>query len=259
MSVVRRQKLKLVLVALLSLAIVQPVFAQSSSNNYRVEEAYFGTGGEVDISSPNFQGQAGLGSLGVGFTSSANFDAETGFLTPDEIFLEFVVTDATVDLGVLQTDSPSHGAAQGGACNCSFYVRSYVSSGYVVVSASQPPTSEGGAVLDAKSTTGAPSTDPGVEEFGINLRANTSPATFGAEPFNDPDGTFADGAIAAGYGTQNQFKYGVDDVIASSPGTVGNQGVGKTDYTVSYIAKRSNITPAGFYSMDHVLIATPTY
>lgn len=246
------------LVCLILALATQTVFAQSSSNSYRVEEAYFGSGGAVDLSSNNYQGQAGLGSLGVGSTSSANYDAEAGFYTPNEIFLEFVVTGATVDLGVLSTTTPAFGAAQAGDCNCSFYVRSYLSSEYVIMTASNPPTNENGDSLTAKATTGTPSTNPSIEEFGINLVDNSSP-NIGSNPFNDPDGTFADGTIATGYNVVNEFKYGLGDIVARSPATAGNPGTGKTNFTISYTAKRKNTTPAGAYRMDHVLVAVATY
>lgn len=252
------KKSKLALISLLCLTISQPVYAQSSSNSYRVDETYFGSGGAVDQTSNAYQAQSGLGSLGVGSASSTNYDAEAGFYTPNEIFLEFVVTDAVVDLGVLSTTSSSSGAAQAGTCNCSFYVRSYLSSGYVVVTASDPPTSEGGAILTNKAVLGVPSVSPTVEEFGINLKDNTTP-NIGAESFNDPSGSFADGTVATGYNTVDQFKYVKGDVIASTPATVGNPGTGKTNYTISYIAKRKNTTPAGNYRMDHVLVATATF
>lgn len=234
------------------------VFAQSSSTNYRVEESYFGTGGEVDATSTNYRSRQSSGSLGVGNTSSANYDAIGGFNTPSEPFLEVVVTGATVNFGTLSDASTSSGAAQGGACSCSFYVRSYLSSEYVVVTASQPPTNESGNVLTAKSVLGAPSSDQNVEEFGINLVDNSSP-DIGANPVNDPDSTFADGQAATGYSTANQFKYGFGDVIARTPATAGNQGVGKTNYTISYIAKIRPITPAGLYVMEHNIVVVPTF
>jgi hypothetical protein len=40
--------------------------AQSSSETYSVDEVFFGSGGEVDLSSENFRGQGSAGSLGVG-------------------------------------------------------------------------------------------------------------------------------------------------------------------------------------------------
>ncbi|MES2971110.1 MAG: hypothetical protein V4702_02190 [Patescibacteria group bacterium] len=253
-----RQIRKIIIGFVLAVSMTQPVFAQSSSPSYKVEETYFGSGGAVDLSSPGYQGQAGLGSLGVGSSSSANYDAEAGFYTPNQVFLEFVVTGATVELGVLSPSAPSSGAAQAGTCNCSFYVRSYLSSAYIVTTISNPPTSESGHSFAAKATTGAPSTDSTVEEFGINVVANTSPV-LGANPFNDPSGMFADGTAAAGYNVANQFKYGIGDNIARSPATVGNQGTGKTNFTISYIIKPKNTTPAGTYRMDHVLVAIPTY
>lgn len=253
-----KQRVALIILSLLTFGAAQSAAAQSSSGSYRVEEAYFGSGGAVDLNSPSYLGQAGLGALGVGGTSSAGYDAETGFYTPNEVFLEFVVTDATVDLGVLSTSASSFGAAQAGACNCSFYVRSYLSSQYVVITASNPPTSENGNFLAPKTTLGAPSTDSAVEEFGINLVDNNAP-DIGANPVNDPNNTFADGTAAIGYNTVNQFKYAVGDIVARSPAAAGNQGTGKTNFTVSYAAKRGNVTPAGAYRMDHVLVATSTY
>lgn len=236
----------------------QFLMAQSSSTNYQVEEAFFGTGGEVDLNSANYQAQGSAGSLGVGAQSGNNYDAEAGFLTPEEPFLEMVVSDVTVELGDLTDDTTSFGAAQAGACNCSFYVRTYLSSEYSVVTMSNPPTNENGTSLTAKSILGAPSTDENVEEFGINLVDNSSP-DIGANPSNDPDSTFADGKAETGYATPNQFKYGVGDIIARSPATLGNQAVGKTNYTISYIAKASRISEAGLYSMDHDIVVIATY
>lgn len=235
------------------------VFAQSTSSpNYKVNEHQFGTGAETDINSSSYKARAGTGSLGVGNSSSANFDAVAGFITPNEPFLEMSVENLSIDLGTLSDLSTSYSAAQGGACNCSFYVRTYLSSGYTVVTASQPPTSEGGSVLDAKTTLGVPSTDQEVEEFGINLVDNASP-NIGANPSNQPDNSFADGQAATGYSTVDQFKYNVGDVVARSQATPGNQAVGLTYYTVSYIAKRARLTQAGTYTMRHVLVAVPTY
>ncbi len=235
------------------------IFAQSSSNNYRLEEYYFGTGGEVESTSPNYKARQSTGSLGVGSTSSDNFDADTGFNTQSEPFLEMAVMDATVDFGELDSGATSYGAAQAGACNCSFYVKTYLSSEYIVVTASQPPTSEGNEVLDAKPAQGAPSSNDAVEEFGINLVANTDPGAFGADPVNQPDDTFADGEAAAGYEQADNYKYVPGDTIARSQATPGNPAIGLTEYTISYIAKASITTPAGFYQMQHDLIAIATF
>lgn len=246
------------LVLLFCFNVAPAVFAQSSSTNYKVEEVYFGIGGDVDSSSTNYRSQTSGGSLATGNASSANYDAAAGGLTPSEPFLEAAIMAGPTDLGTLDDTTTSSVAAQGGACNCSFYVRTYLSSEYSVVTASQPPTSENGDSLDAKSVLGAPSNNNSVEEFGINLVDNASP-NFGANPSNQPDNSFADGEAAAGYDTPDQFKYGVGDVIARSQATAGNQAVGLTNYTITYIAKASSITPAGFYQMNHDLIVVATF
>jgi hypothetical protein len=235
------------------------IFAQSSSNNYKIEEYYFGTGGEVESSSPNYKARQSTGSLGVGNTSSDNFDANTGFNTPSEPFLEMAVMDTSVNFGELDFGSTSYGSAQAGPCNCSFYVKTYLSGEYIVVTASPPPTSEGGEVLNAKSVAGAPSSNDSVEEFGMNLVANTVPALLGDNSVNQPDDTFADGEAASGYNQPNNFKYGVGDIIARSQATPGNPAVGLTEYTISYIAKPGINTPAGFYQMNHELIVIATF
>jgi hypothetical protein len=256
-----RQKTVRVYVSVVMAAILAMptlAFAQSSSSSYRVNEYQFGTGAETDLNSTSYKAQAGTGSLGVGNSSSANFDAVAGFITPNEPFLEMVVENVTVDLSTLDDAAASYGAAQGGTCNCSFSVRSYLSSGYTVVTASQPPDNGGGSVLDAKTVLGVPSTDVTVEEFGMNLVDNTTP-NIGANPANQPDNTFADGQAATGYSTPDQFKYAVGDVVARSQATPGNQAVGLTYYTISYIAKRSQLTQAGVYELNHVLVAVPTF
>ena len=218
----------------------------------------FGTGGELDASSTNFIAQQSAGANAAGFASSANYDAFGGFLTQNAVFLAMTVTGATVSLGTLDPNAYSSGAAQAGACNCSFTIRSYLSSQYIVQTMSDPPTSEGGAILNAKSVLGAPSSDPNTEEFGMNVVDNTTP-NIGANPSNQPDNTFADGQAATGYSTADQFKYGVGDVIARSQASAGNPAIGETWYTISYIAKPSNNTEAGFYQMDQVLVVVATY
>lgn len=243
------------------LSVPGGVYAQSSSSsqNYRLDEALFGTGGEVESSSSNYKAQSSIGSLGVGQLSSDDYDVDGGFLTQSDDFLEFVVSNGSVNFGTLDPAAPSYAAAEADACNCSFYVKTYLSSEYLVVSTSQPPTSEANEVLDAKTVQGVPSSSGNVEEFGMNLVANTAPGVFGKDPVNQPDNTFADGEAAAGYEIADQFKYNPGDVIARSQATPGNAAIGLTEYTISYIAKPSDLTPAGFYEMNQDLIAIVTF
>ena len=224
------------------------VFAQSSSS-YRVEETQFGTGGDVNMNSPAYNAQGFGGSTGVGSSSSTNYDAESGFLTPSEPFLEFVVETSSVDLGTLTPTTTGTGTS-------TFYVRTYLSGEYVVITMSSPPTSENGTQLTPLASGGASTV--GSNQFGINLVDNSSP-NIGANPDNIPDSTFADGGAATGYGTVNQFRYNVGDVIARAAVTSGRQAVGRTNYTVSYIANVSGVSTAGTYQMIHDMVVVATY
>jgi len=219
--------------------------AQSSSTNYSVREYYFGNGGQLDSGSTNFQARVSIGDTGVGYGESANFGAWAGYTTTNDPFIELVVTASSTDLGVL---SPSSAATATGA----FYVRTYLASGYAITTGSAPPTNESGDTL-APMTAGGTSS-PGTEQFGINLVANTSPATFGANPVQVPDASFSFGYAATGYDTANNFRYNKGDVIAKS-----NSSTGRTDYTVSYLFNISNVTPAGNYIFNHYIVATSTF
>jgi hypothetical protein len=214
------------------------VAAQSSlSPNYRVDQTIFGTGSEQDLNSTSYKGQATVGDLGVGETSSLNYRAYAGFNTTDQPYLEFVVTGSNVDLDY----------------NGSFYVRAWQASGYVVRTESDPPTSAiGGHQITPLSS---PTTSsPGNEQFGINLVANTSPATFGAAPQQVPDNTFSFGAVSTGYDIANNFKYIKGDTIAQSP-----RSTSVTIYTLSYLFNIDAETASGQFTFNHVLVATATY
>jgi len=217
---------------------------QTCSTSYCSNEYFFGTGGEVELNSTNYSGRAGAGSLGVGESSSSSYSTQAGFVTAQEEYLEMVVNTATIDLGTLSTSSASTGSG-------TFYVRAYTSSGYSVKTMSDPPTN--GSVTLAPMTVAAASS-PGTEQFGINLVANTSPTTFGANPAPSPDNTFGFGAAASGYATANQFKYNVGDTVATAP-----KGIGQTNFTVSYLANISPISKGGEYTVDHVLVVVATF
>lgn len=224
------------------------VYAQYTSPNYQSEETFFGTGGEVESTSPNYKAQSSVGGLGVDRVTGTAYQAFSGFLTPNEPFLEMRINTSSVDLGDLETTVTRTGTA-------TFHVRAYINGTYSVQTVSQPPQKVAGTshTLAGMATQGA--STAGTEQFGINLKANTSPATFGADPSPQPDSTFAFGQAAAGYDTANQFKYVAGNTIAQT----GTSGWGLTNYTISYIANVSVLTPAGQYTMIHDLVAVPTY
>jgi hypothetical protein len=233
-----------VLVAPPAIAFAQ----QASSTNYSINEAFFGTGGQlcdpgVSGSSTNYCAKSSVGELGVGNTSSTNYQAQGGGNTNREEYIEMKVTASSVDLGILSVASA---ATTTGV----FSVKSYLASGYVVVNASDPPKSGSNFLTNLTSPTAS---SPGTEQFGINLVANTSPSV-GAAAAQIPSSTFSFGAAATGYNTANQFKYVKGDTIASS-----TKSSGETDYTVSYLYNISTNTKAGVYTFNHIMVATSTY
>lgn len=231
------------------------VSAQYSSSNYKANEVYFGSGGDTGQSSANYKAQASLGGSG-GTYGSANYQALAGFLTPGDPFLEMQIdTAGPVNLGTLSSSTTATGNAQ-------FHIRAYLDGGYTVQTISSGLQSSGANshTITNMSTTAAAAA--GQEQFGINLVANTSPVSFGANPAPQPNSTYAFGQASGGYGTANQFKYNPGDVIAcsGSGGTCGNaSGWGETLFTISYIANIGPITPAGSYSMVQDLVAVATF
>lgn len=247
-SMRRRLQLLPVLLAVAVLCICPLASAQqSSSTNYQVNEVFFGNGGELNACSSSYCSKQTAGEMAVGNASSAAFSTQAGFNTDREPYIAFSVTGGTTDLGVLSVGSAA--TATG-----TFAVKTYLAGGYVVQTVSDPPTNTlpNRPTLNPLSSPTASS--PGTEQFGINLVANTSPTTFGANPIQVPDGTFSFGSVASGYGTPNLYKYVKGDTIAQS-----NKSTGETDFTISYLYNISNVTAAGEYQLNHVLVATSTY
>lgn len=235
-----------VLLVLGLVAIPATVLAQSSSSpNYRVDQTFFGSGGETGLESDNFQSRAALGELGIGELNSDNFRAFAGFTTTDEPYIEFVVTGNNINLGFLDTDEVS--TAQG-----QFYVRAWQAGGYSVRTEAQPPTNVSNGHQFATPDTPTAST-PGTEQFAINLVENTNPAV-GESLIQQPDGSFSFGQVASDYAQVNQFLHNEGDIIAFS-----DQSTSVTLYTISYIFNISTATPAGQYEFQQILVATGRY
>ncbi len=231
------------------LVVPSRVSAQSSSSNYSVQESAFSTGSELDASSANFSARVSAGDLGVGFSESGSFLAFAGPISPDEEYVELVVPAAVVDMGELTPGVAGTGTA-------TFTARAYLDSTYVIVSPRDPPTTaNGGATIDP--ITSAATHDPNVEQFGLNLVANTSPVAQGAVPSRLPvdDGFFAFGEAAPGYDTADNYQYNAGDIIARSV----VRGYGETQYTISYLMNITPITPAGQYTMEQDLVITGTF
>jgi hypothetical protein len=87
---------------------------------------------------------------------------------------------------------------------------------------------------------------PGINQFGLNLVANTQPAIG-----NDPDGASNNAQLGSNYGIPNEFAYNDGDVVASAP----NVSLVKR-YTVSYIVNSAaNLSP-GVYTTTITFVCT---
>ncbi len=241
-----KQTIKSSLFALfaLLLAPAMALAAQTSSNNYQLNEVFFGSGGELNACSTNFCSKQSAGEVTVGNTSSANFQAQGGFNTDRTPYIEFNVSNTNVSLGTLTPTTTKTATA-------TFSVKAYLAHGYTVINASDPPTNNSYTMQGLTTPTAS---SVGSEQFGINLVANTVPTSFGANPAYNPDNTFSFGQVSADYSTPNLYKYLKGDTLVFSSASTS-----ATSYTVSYIFNVSNVTPGGTYVTHHVLVATGRY
>lgn len=245
MNVREKTGAMIIVCALILLGTSVTVFAQSTSQNYKVEESFFGTGGELDASSQNYKAKQSAGEMTVGNAASQNYQFQGGFNTSDTPLLEFAVNGGTYDLGILD-------ASITGTAVATFTIRNYLSSGYVVtVNGSPPALANGSHSLSAMSSPAGSS--PGTEQFGINLVNNSNP-DIGADPVQIPDNTFSFGSVVTGYDTANSFKFADGNTIAFSP-----KSSGQTNYSMSIIANVARETPAGQYGGKINIQVVPTF
>jgi hypothetical protein len=223
--------------------IASPVLADPlRSNNYQFQETSLGGTGLYNSQSANYQtaGTAG-GILGVGNSASSGFQVNAGNITTNDPSLAFGITNATASF-------TNFSPAIASTATATFEVIDYTSYGYIVQVVGDPPT-KGGHPIDAMTTTDT--SQVGREQFGINLVANTSPISFGANPNH---GQFGFGSATANYGTPNNFRFVSGETIASAP-----KSSGQTAYTISYLVNVSSLTSGGDYIGSQILICTGTY
>ena len=240
----RQSRLVVTLTLMLCMGLGGTAAAVSSSDNYKVTETQFGSGGSARVCSGNlYCAKTSVGDTAAGSTSSTSYGAQAGSNTTEEPLLEVTASGGQQDLGTLDVGAT-------GTATFTVGVRSYLSNGYVMQVMGSPP-SQGTHTLTALTT---PTTShAGAEQFGINLVANNSPA-IGADPLQDPSGDISFGVVADDYITPDLFKYVEGDVVAQS-----ETSTGKTLYTVSMILNISNTTPAGRYDGSMAAVVVPLY
>jgi hypothetical protein len=117
--------------------------------------------------------------------------------------------------------------------------------GYVIVLAGNTMTS-GNSIIDALSVPTASSL--GESQFGINMRANTTP------PIGQDVTGLGNGAINPDYDTPDMFKFNNGDTLASTA-----SGSFYNIYTVSYVVNVPPDLPAGVYNTTVTYIATGSF
>lgn len=207
-----------------------------------------GSGGALNDCSSSYCAKESSSETTVGKTSSSSYQAQAGFNTNRSPSLTLIVNATNVNLGVLHSGTTATTTA-------TFSVESYLTSGYVVTTDSPPPQ-DSGYSLHALTTAAASNSSQ--EQFGMNLVANTTacgaPANFGSNPVQVPSSAYSFGQAANGYNTCGLFQYNDGNIIADSP-----KSSGQTNYTISYIFNVTNLTPAGVYSFNQVLVATSKF
>ena len=231
----------------LVLVFARPVFAGSSSTNFRIDESFIGPGGVLESNSTNYStapGQHVIGNPAGGESASTNYQNKNGNPTTDDPSLTCLVDSSSVNFGAFSTSTTATATA-------TFRVLNYTSYGYIVQIVGATPNS-GAHNLTALSSNSASTT--GTEQFGINLVANTSPTTFGANPVQVPDSSFSFGSAASNYNTANSYRYVSGETIATA-----TKSSGETDYTISYLVNVSTTTAGGSYSGNQAIVCVGTY
>jgi len=225
-----------------TLFVVSTASAQLiQSNNYKLDESTVGTSGLINSGSANFGINEATGDLGVGLSTSDNYQLQAGSKTDPSPVLAFAINNMASNFGIFTASAPSVATA-------SFSVMNYTSYGYTVQIIGNTPTN-GAHSIEAMST--LDSSQVGKEQFGLNLVANTSPASVGANPDN---GQFGYGTVVGNYSTPNKYYFASGDTIAQSP-----KSSGVTNYTITYLVNVEGMTPGGQYRSDQTLVVLATF
>lgn len=224
------------------LSITPVAYAETlQSTNYKLDESSIGTSSPIGQASTNYNLSSGVGDIGVGNAASANFQINAGSKTSADPVLAFAVTSVATNFGVFSPTSPSTSTA-------TFSVKDYTSYGYTVQIVGNPP-SNGTHTITPLAAAGQ--SQAGSEQFGINLVANTQPASVGANPDN---GAFGFGSVDNNYNTPNYYRYVSGDTIAKA-----TKSSGITNYTLTYLVNVAGLTPGGQYKSNQTLIVLGSY
>jgi hypothetical protein len=230
-----------VAVALLTLCTLTTHADTLQSNNYRFDETDLGGGGLNQASSANYGSVLSVGDNAIANSASASFQFDAGSQQSPDPALAFIVTNGNATFG-------SFSATAAATATTSFTVSNYTSYGYIVQITGSPPKNGGHNITPMASTD---TSHTGTEQFGINLVANTSPSSVGANPVQ---GMFGVGIAENNYDIPNNYRYVSGEIIASAP-----KSSGVTAYTISYLVNVDHLTPGGQYVSNQSIIVVGTY
>ena len=216
----------------------------SVSPSYQVSETEFGAGSALESCSGQYCAKATIGDVFAGTSQSPSHTASFGKIAKDsDPLLEVIVEEGQSNLGVL-------GVEKTASKTTVIKIRNYLSDGYMLQMIGDPPKYQDHSLGTPSQPT---ESQPGNEQFGINLVANTTPVV-GTDPVQTPSGEFSFGQVAPDYATANRFMYQSGAVIASS-----DQESGQTEYTISMIINVAGSTPAGHFAGDYQAVVIPAF
>jgi hypothetical protein len=177
------------------------------------------------------------GPLDTGTVAASTGGQVTVNASVDEA-LTFTIAAQNVGLGTITTSTTGTGTSSMSASSNAAHGYNITYSGTTLTDGSHPF----GAMAGVTPT-------QGVNQFGLNLALNSSPAVAGSAT---PSG--GSGTAATGYGTANTYKFNSTDPVATASGASNT-----TTYTTSYLANVDAATPAGAYSTVLSYVATPNF
>jgi hypothetical protein len=212
--------------------------AEMSTDNFKITSDVIGGFGTKESSTSFELGDTG-GEFGTGDSESNGYKLGAGFwsVVGDDNILIFNLTDNVADLGTLSNAAVRYDTA-------GFNAATTAQGGYVIQFAGTTLSFESNQIDPLSTPAGS---SPGSEQFGFNLRANSTPSV-GA----DPSGGY--GEASSGYDTANSFKFSSGDTIAQV-----DRPSGQTNYVASFIGNIEELTDAGQYLTSLTITATGRY
>ena len=203
------------------------LWAAMSSTNYEIFADAFGSGAAGNLSSSNYYVVASSGEVSMGFSESSAFRLDSGVPSIErEPSIGISVYPDEISLGLLSSTAVAYNSH-------SIDVYSNSRTGYILKIYGNTLETASSDNIDKIGASAIAST-PGIEQFGLNLVANTSPLV-GAAP------SLRAATIDSDYGTINKFAFTDADTLVTAT-------TFSTDsFTVSYISNISVGTAAGQY------------